>query len=158
MNARQERGMQIAAMKQIRRLSPFAWLCPSQNSDKKYHVFMDHDNKHCSCPDHLELGVKCKHIFAVEIVIQRELFPDGTQTVTQTVVVAEKVKKSYAQDWPAYNAAQTHEKEKFLHCSTIYAAELRRQRRKPDGREHRLPIQSSRLASKSTALFPAVAS
>jgi transposase len=114
MNARQERGMQIAAMKQIRRISPFAWLCPSQNSDKKYHVFVDHDNKHCSCPDHLELGVKCKHIFAVEIVIQRELFPDGTQTVTQTVVVAEKVKKTYAQDWPAYNAAQTHEKEKFL--------------------------------------------
>jgi len=30
--------------------------------------------------------------------------PDGTTTVTQTVRV------TYAQDWPAYNAAQTHEK------------------------------------------------
>src|SRR5579871_1695516 len=114
MNARQERGLVIAATKQIRRISPFAWLVPSQNSDKKYHVFMDHDNKHCSCPDHLELGVRCKHIFAVEFVIQRELFPDGTETTTQTVVVAEKVRKTYPQQWVAYNAAQTNEKDKFL--------------------------------------------
>jgi transposase len=114
MNARQERGLAIAATKKLSRISEVAWLVPSQNSDKKYHVFMDKDNPHCSCPDHLDLGVRCKHMFAVEFVIQRELFPDGTETTTQTVVVAEKVRKTYKQDWPAYNAAQTHEKEKFL--------------------------------------------
>jgi hypothetical protein len=32
--------------------------------------------------------------------------PDGTTTVTKTMRV------TYGQDWPAYNAAQTHEKER----------------------------------------------
>jgi transposase len=58
----------------------------------------------CSCPDHEARRLKCKHIHAVEFSIRRETGPDGTTTVTKTVRV------TYAQDWPAYNAAQTHEK------------------------------------------------
>jgi transposase len=37
--------------------------------------------------------------------------PDGSVTVTQTVTVAER--KTYPQNWPAYNAAQTNEQDKF---------------------------------------------
>jgi transposase len=48
--------------------------------------------------------VKCKHIYAVEYSVRRETRPDGTTTVTKTVRV------TYGQNWPAYNAAQTHEK------------------------------------------------
>ena len=48
---------------------------------------------------------------AVKLTIQRELNFDGSVTVTQTVEVTKKT--TYAQDWPAYNAAQTHEKETF---------------------------------------------
>src|SRR5205807_1942964 len=35
---------------------------------------------------------------------------DGTTTVTETVTVRETTQKTYPQNWPAYNAAQTHEK------------------------------------------------
>jgi len=115
MNARQERGMQIAAMKRISRIDEFTWRVPSQfNNDKAYQVNMETSAPRCTCPDHQELGVKCKHVFAVECVIQRELFPDGTETKTQTVVVTEKIRKTYKQEWKAYNAAQTNEKDKFL--------------------------------------------
>jgi transposase len=48
--------------------------------------------------------MKCKHIHAGEFSVKRETRPDGTTTVTKTVRV------TYGQDWPAYNAAQSHEK------------------------------------------------
>jgi hypothetical protein len=54
-------------------------------------------------------------MFAVEFAIKREEHSDGSTTVTQTVTVTETIKKpTYRQNWPAYNAAQTHEKGKFL--------------------------------------------
>ncbi|MDA1010619.1 MAG: transposase, partial [Chloroflexi bacterium] len=52
--------------------------------------------------------VKCKHIFAVEYVLTHEVAPDGTETVTEAIRV------TYSQNWSAYNAAQTHEHERFL--------------------------------------------
>ena len=111
MTPREERGMLIAATKNITRNGK-DWTVPSQSSNKTYTVRPERE--YCSCPDHEALGIKCKHLFAVDYVIQRELFPDGSETVTQTVTVKETVRKTYAQDWPAYNAAQTNEKDKFL--------------------------------------------
>src|SRR5439155_9859823 len=56
---------------------------------------------------------KCKHIYAVEYVIKREHnIIDGSTTVTESVTVT-KTRKTYAQDWPAYNAAQQNEKREF---------------------------------------------
>jgi transposase len=112
MTPREERGLVIAATKKLVRNGK-EWSVPSQFSNKKYTVRPD--KNYCSCPDHDELGIKCKHLFAVDFVIQRELFPDGTEAVTQTVTVKETIKrKTYSQDWPAYDAAQTNEKDKFL--------------------------------------------
>ncbi len=51
--------------------------------------------------------MKCKHVWAVEITLNKKLYPDGTVEITQTV------KKTYSQDWTAYNQAQTNEKELF---------------------------------------------
>jgi transposase len=45
-------------------------------------------------------------------VLRREA--DGSTTITETkVAVQQTVRKVYPQNWRAYNAAQTHEKEKF---------------------------------------------
>ena len=44
---------------------------------------------------------------AVEYTLRRETAPDGTETVTETVRV------TYSQDWKAYNAAKTGEKDRF---------------------------------------------
>ena len=43
----------------------------------------------------------------MEFIIQREERPDGVTIETKTMRV------TYRQDWPAYNAAQTHEQEQF---------------------------------------------
>ena len=80
---------------------------PSQSGDDSYTVNLDGDTPHCTCPDHTMRQVKCKHIYAVEYTLRRETKPDGTTTVTKTVRV------TYRQNWPAYNAAQSHEAERF---------------------------------------------
>ena len=45
----------------------------------------------------------CKHIYAVEFTIEREVHGDGSETLTKTMTITEKV--TYKQNWPAYNDA-----------------------------------------------------
>lgn len=113
MNDREHRGMAIAALFKLTRKGA-VWLVPSQSGNGRYTVCPDPANLHCTCPDHETRGVKCKHIHAVEFTLQREENYDGSVTVTETMTVTQSVKKTYPQNWKAYNAAQTHEKEKFL--------------------------------------------
>jgi len=105
---REDRGLQIAARNKLTR-NGNVWLVPSQAGKGKYEV--DSEAKRCTCPDFEARQAPCKHLFAVQIVIQREYSNDGeTQTYTETVTV----KKTYKQEWTAYNKAQTHEKARFL--------------------------------------------
>src|SRR6266478_7519578 len=98
MDARQQRGLEIAATKRITQAGN-TWYVPSQSSNAKYTVRPNAEKPYCSCPDHESHRGMCKHLFAVEFVIQRELFPDGTATVKQTVTVTETIKrKTYPQD------------------------------------------------------------
>lgn len=83
------------------------WIVPSQSGDDPYIVDLTGDCPRCTCPDHTVRQVKCKHIWAVEYTVKRETVPDGTITVTKTKRITCK------QDWPAYNAAQSHEAEHF---------------------------------------------
>ena len=118
-DARKQRGLEIAALCKLGRKGR-NWIVPSQSGDGKYTVEPDAHEPHCDCPDHQTRRLKCKHIYAVEFAMKRETNPDGTitETVTETVVEAVAVqkvtKRTYPQVWKAYNAAQTHEKEKFL--------------------------------------------
>ena len=73
----------------------------------RYTVTLTADGSRCTCPDHELRQKPCKYIYAVEFVMKRETAPDGTVTETRGVRV------TYAQNWPAYNAAQTTEKEHF---------------------------------------------
>src|SRR5437660_1027601 len=107
-NGRQQRGLEIAARNKLTR-DGNVWFVPSQAGKGKYQV--DSEAKRCTCPDFEARQATCKHLFAVEFTIQREYTDDGeTQTFTETVTV----KKTYKQEWSAYNRAQTHEKERFL--------------------------------------------
>ena len=65
------------------------------------------------CPDHEERRAKCKHLWAVEIRQTIETAPDGSTVVTESIKVT---RKTYAQNWPAYNAAQ---------CATCKIAHFR---------------------------------
>lgn len=112
MDPRQERGLAIATRCKIDRSGQF-WIVPSQSGKGKYVVKLDGEQPHCNCPDHETRGVKCKHIFAAEYRLEHQDNGDGTATITETVQLTETVQRTYTQDWPAYNAAQTNEKDRF---------------------------------------------
>lgn len=146
MNERQVRGLEIAARSRIRQENG-VWRVPSQTGNGRYAVLFGGESPVCTCPDYELRGGKCKHIFAVEYVIEREQHVDGTATVTETVRVTETVKRTYPQNWSAYNAAQTHEKDTFL--SMLH--DLCRGIAEPDGPKNgrpRIPL--------SDAIFSAV--
>jgi transposase len=114
MDGREQRGLEIAARFRVVRRDR-DWLVPSQSArGKKYTVSgLDVETPNCTCPDFETRQQPCKHVFAVKVVIQRELEFDG-ETVRETVSVTKTVRRTYPQNWPAYNAAQTNEKDKFM--------------------------------------------
>jgi hypothetical protein len=109
-DAREQLGLAIAAKCKTTRKDG-AWLVPSQSQDgEKYTVI---PGTKCSCPDHEVRQLKCKHLWAVEYVLARETAQDGTVTETEIVKVPRVTRKTYPQNWPAYNAAQSEEKTGF---------------------------------------------
>jgi transposase len=109
LSEREVKALHIAAKSQIRRKGN-AWLVPSQAGQGEYQVNVDPDFFNCTCPDHDFTQARCKHIYAVQYVIEREQAADGTTITTETVKVT---RKTYSQNWPAYNAAQTNEKSQL---------------------------------------------
>lgn len=107
MDARQERGLVIATTSKIEK-NKLGWKVPSQSGNGSYIVNLDHGEPFCTCPDYEARHQPCKHIHAVEFVIQRETKPDGSVAYTQSV------RMTCTQEWPAYNQAQTHEQERFV--------------------------------------------
>ncbi len=110
MDAREERGLVIAALCKLNKKQDDCWLVPSQSAtDRVYRVNVEKQT--CTCPDHQEAGFKCKHLHAVEFTVKREFHDDGSVTDTRSVTFTEKV--TYKQDWPAYNYAQATEKHRL---------------------------------------------
>ena len=107
MDAREERGLVIAATSKIEK-NQLGWKVPSQAGNGSYIVNLDHGHPFCTCPDFEKRQEPCKHIHAVEFVIQRETKPDGSVAYTQSV------KMTCTQEWPAYDEAQMHEQERFV--------------------------------------------
>jgi len=65
---RENRGKAIAEKAgQIIRINDQSYKVKSQSSDTLYDVTSTEIGWKCSCPDHQTRGVKCKHIYAVEI-------------------------------------------------------------------------------------------
>lgn len=113
-DARQQRGLEIAAIFKVTQKGKI-WIVPSQTGNGKYTVCPDKEHPHCTCPDHESHGGMCKHLYAVEFVIQREfVFVEDGKLAQQTTTVTETVKRTtYPQNWRAYNKAQVNEKETF---------------------------------------------
>lgn len=127
MDARQQKALIIAATARIENREN-GWRVPSQSQyGAAYTVAVGDAGSRCTCPDFEERQMACKHVIAVEIVIKRETAPDGTVTETRAARV------TYSQNWPAYNAAQTSEKEAFCKllrdlCSNVPSPEQGRGR------------------------------
>lgn len=113
MEPRQERGLQIANRCYIGQQNGF-WLVPSQGGNGRYRVDTSKENPVCNCPDYETRGTPCKHIYAVQYIIEFRRESDGGITVmNETVQVSETVRPTYGQNWPAYNRAQMNEKQQF---------------------------------------------
>src|SRR5690349_21767650 len=110
MDARKQKAVEIAAKSRLT-CQGGLWLVPSQSGGPtEYTVDPDPQAPSCSCPDFEARQLRCKHIYAVEITLKREIVNDGqTQTITETVTV----KKKYTQQWSSYNQAQQTEKAHF---------------------------------------------
>ena len=116
--ARKQRGLEIAALCKIEKKNDYVWFVPSQyNASRVKYEVRYHRGKEptCTFEDHGTRRCKCKHIYAVECVIKRETIQhaDGSMTVKESVTVT-KTRKTYTQDWPNYNAAQTNERGHFM--------------------------------------------
>ena len=132
MEPREIKGLEIAAQsKVIRKGKSNLWLVPSQaGREEKYTVAMHDEKPECTCRDFEFRATKCKHIFAVEYTIQREQTADGATITTETVKIT---RKTYPQDWKAYNTAQTQEKSQlqallYELCKNLPEPEQRRGR------------------------------
>lgn len=98
MNARQEKGYQIAQQKQVKETKN-GWLVKAQSKEGFYRVSEDFI---CDCPDSELHDQTCKHAYAVRYYLDIEKRkPEGIQS--------EKIRLTYAQAWRIYNEVQTHE-------------------------------------------------
>ena len=102
---RRQRGMAIAALIPVEK-NRLGYKVPSQSGNGSYVVSVDGE-PFCTCQDFQERQKPCKHIFAVDFIIQREERLGGDAIATKAMRV------TYRRDWPAYNAAQTNEQELF---------------------------------------------
>jgi transposase/predicted nucleic acid-binding Zn finger protein len=117
MSIREAKGRQLADSANIRRHGNL-WVVPSATGKGKYTV--DAKLSRCTCPDYDFRRQPCKHIFAVQITVEREQTTTTTtdasgHTTTTTTETVKVTRKTYKQEWPAYNKAQTNEKRLFLY-------------------------------------------
>ena len=131
MNAREQKGLEIAALFQVKRKGD-TWVVPSQSGNGNYKVEISLESSSCTCPDYLSHKAKCKHIYAAENVRLRE---EGVRIAHDRKIteIAKKAKTTYSQNWPTYNKAQKEEKHQFYLVGNI--------QRPPQGRGRpRMPL------------------
>jgi len=107
MDSRKTKGTQIAKTCVIERKGMEKWLVPSQSGRGLYTVVRDREGFKCNCPDYEIRQQACKHVYAVEIKVLKWFDDQGNET---TVVI----KKTYSQNWNAYDKSQIEEKRRFM--------------------------------------------
>ena len=135
-DAREERGRQIARSSQIKRVGR-RWAVPSQSRASERYL-VDIEESACTCPDYEERRGTCKHQHAVlfHIAWGRDVGADGS--VTETVTIR---RKTYAQPcWRAYNASQVHERAYVERLLAALCAGIPQPARKPGPGRKPLPI------------------
>ena len=116
---RRERGKAIAATCKITEKNGF-YLVPSQTGNGFHRVKLDPLPfvPGCSCKDYEANQEDCKHVWAVRYHLGRSQSAPTSPCLTARPATLLKrtcaKRPNYPQNWPAYDAAQIHEKEKFL--------------------------------------------
>jgi transposase len=119
---RELKGLEIAARCRVEFKSG-VWIVPSQSGNGSYHVTLKPEGDSCTCEDFTLTSQPCKHVYAARIVRERDR--GGAVVALDTDIVPKR--PTYKQDWPAYNLAQSTEKQRFqvlLHALCQGAEEL----------------------------------
>ena len=81
---RKVKGLEIAKTSRISKVGN-NWHVPSQSGSGFYIVQSNGFGATCTCPDYELRKCKCKHVFAVEFVVTKEVDNEGNVTITQTI-------------------------------------------------------------------------
>src|SRR5262249_20626023 len=108
MDLREAKALEIAARTRIS-FDGQTWSVPSQSGRGTYKVVLSDSGSTCECDDWTLRRADCKHILACRLVLERECGGKAPPIDTDTI----PKRKTYAQDWTAYNAAQHEERHKF---------------------------------------------
>lgn len=104
MDARQERGRTLSQDKRIKHVEGMMWFVPSQTEGGTGYL-VNLLSVTCTCPDYELRRGKCKHQWAIEFWRAAQENPQP-----QPEPPIKLPRKTYKQDWPAYNRAQCDEK------------------------------------------------
>src|SRR3989338_9792193 len=104
---RKVKGLEIAKTSRISKVGN-NWHVPSQSGQGFYIVQSNGFGATCTCPDYELRKCKCKHVFAVEFVVTKEVDNEGNVTITQTI------RKTYSQNWSEYDKASINQKTLFM--------------------------------------------
>ncbi len=107
-NQRRIRGIDIAKRYTIKQENNLWFVPSSSGKSNRYKVNLKDET--CNCPDYEFRKQKCKHLFAVEYSFEQE-FLQSLDTLE--VAKLAKQRKTYPQEWTAYNQAQQNEKAQF---------------------------------------------
>lgn len=111
LNIRELRGLDIANRYTIKQENGM-WSVPSASGKSdRYKVCLK--SQKCTCPDFEIRRQKCKHIFAAEFSFEQDFLSDIADVKVPQVVAYLPPRKTYSQDWIAYDKAQTCEKSEF---------------------------------------------
>jgi hypothetical protein len=108
MDMRELKALELAARARIVRDGD-AWSVPSQSTGATYRVVTRPGAESCQCEDWQLRQQPCKHIIAAKLVEERE----GQKKAPAIDTDIPPVKKTYTQNWPAYDLAQTTEKHRL---------------------------------------------
>src|SRR5436190_16040373 len=108
MDMRELKALELAARAKIVWTGD-AWSVPSQSGNGAYRVILFPGAESCQCEDWQLRQQPCKHIIAARLVEERE----GKRPAPPIDTETPPKKKTYRQNWPAYNLAQTTEKDRF---------------------------------------------
>src|SRR5437764_13207135 len=110
MDMRELKALELAARAKIVANDDGTWQVPSQSgSGGSYRVITWPGAESCTCEDFQLRQQPCKHVIAARLVEERE----GKKSAPPIDTEIPPKKPTYRQDWPAYNLAQTTEKDRF---------------------------------------------
>jgi transposase len=136
-DAREERGRQIATTAQIKRAGR-RWAVPSQTRASERYL-VDIEESACTCPDAELHGPSkpCKHQHAVLFWIAWGRDVDADGCVTETVTLK---RKTYPRPWRQVNAAAVHERSYVERLLAALCAGIPQPARKPGPGRKPLPL------------------